>query len=120
MEWYVELYYLPDLISKEKSTIQTTSKYEEKGKEKTIYFRYSPLYILKFALVVKLAIVSLNLVANLGRYEDVAVPAYLASTITIHAWIVTATAIRAKLAIDGPAIGDSTAQFYYVYLNLVS
>ncbi|KAJ9473800.1 hypothetical protein VN97_g13280 [Penicillium thymicola] len=29
-------------------------------------------------------------------------------------------AIRAKLAIDGPAIGDSTAQFYYVYLNLAS
>ena len=29
-------------------------------------------------------------------------------------------AIRAKLAIDGPAIGDSTAQFYYVYLNLTS
>jgi hypothetical protein len=29
-------------------------------------------------------------------------------------------AIRAKLAIDGPAIGDATAQFYYVYLNLDS
>ncbi|KAJ5124612.1 uncharacterized protein N7515_008437 [Penicillium bovifimosum] len=29
-------------------------------------------------------------------------------------------AIRAKLAIDGPAIGDSTAQFYYVYMNLSS
>ncbi|KAJ5121186.1 uncharacterized protein N7515_009147 [Penicillium bovifimosum] len=27
-------------------------------------------------------------------------------------------AIRAKLVIDGPAIGDETAQFYYVYLNL--
>ncbi|KAJ5135482.1 uncharacterized protein N7515_004760 [Penicillium bovifimosum] len=29
-------------------------------------------------------------------------------------------AIRAKLAIDGPAIGDSTAQFHYVYMNLSS
>ena len=28
--------------------------------------------------------------------------------------------IRAKLYIDGPAIGDSTAQFYYVYGNLES
>ncbi|OQD60028.1 hypothetical protein PENPOL_c031G04805 [Penicillium polonicum] len=28
--------------------------------------------------------------------------------------------IRVKLAIDGPAIGDSTAQFYYVFLNLLS
>lgn len=89
LEWYVELYYLPDLISKEKSTIQTTSKYEEKGKEKTIYFRYSPLYILKFALVVKLAIVSLNLVANLGRCEGLVVPACLAIGKHDHAWIVT-------------------------------
>ncbi|KAF7906923.1 hypothetical protein EAE99_002322 [Botrytis elliptica] len=28
--------------------------------------------------------------------------------------------IRAKLQVDGAAIGDSTAQFYYVYLNLES
>ena len=28
--------------------------------------------------------------------------------------------IRAKLHIDGPAIGDSTAQFYYIYGNLES
>ena len=28
--------------------------------------------------------------------------------------------IRAKLRIDGPAIGDSTAQFYYIYGNLES
>ena len=26
--------------------------------------------------------------------------------------------IQAKLRVDGDAIGDSTAQFYYVYLNL--
>jgi hypothetical protein len=29
-------------------------------------------------------------------------------------------AIRAKLQVDGDAIGDATAQFYYVYLNLDS
>ena len=29
-------------------------------------------------------------------------------------------AIRTKLRIDGSAIGDSTAQFYYVYGNLES
>ncbi len=28
--------------------------------------------------------------------------------------------IRAKLRVDGEAIGDATAQFYYVYLNLDS
>jgi hypothetical protein len=28
--------------------------------------------------------------------------------------------IKAKLRINGPAIGDSIAQFYYVYLNLES
>ena len=28
--------------------------------------------------------------------------------------------IRAKLQVDGKAIGDATAQFYYVYLNLDS
>ncbi len=28
--------------------------------------------------------------------------------------------IRAKLQVDGDAIGDATAQFYYVYLNLES
>jgi hypothetical protein len=28
--------------------------------------------------------------------------------------------IKAKLRIDGPAIGDAVAQFYYVYLNLES
>ena len=28
--------------------------------------------------------------------------------------------IKAKLRIDGPAIGDSIAQFYYIYLNLES
>ena len=28
--------------------------------------------------------------------------------------------IRAKLYIDGPVIGDSTAQFYYIYGNLKS
>jgi len=28
--------------------------------------------------------------------------------------------IKAKLRVDGTAIGDSTAQFYYVYLNLES
>jgi hypothetical protein len=27
-------------------------------------------------------------------------------------------AIKAKLRVDGAAIGDSIAQFYYVYLNL--
>ncbi|KAJ5347900.1 hypothetical protein MYU51_015415 [Penicillium brevicompactum] len=30
------------------------------------------------------------------------------------------TVIRAKLAIDGAAIGDPIAQFYYVYMNLTS
>lgn len=30
------------------------------------------------------------------------------------------TVIRAKLAIDGAAIGDSLAQFYYVYMSLTS
>jgi hypothetical protein len=29
-------------------------------------------------------------------------------------------ALKAKLSVDGSAIGDSTAQFYYVYLNLES
>jgi hypothetical protein len=28
--------------------------------------------------------------------------------------------IKAKLRVDGPAIGDNIAQFYYVYLNLDS
>jgi hypothetical protein len=28
--------------------------------------------------------------------------------------------IKAKLRVDGPAIGDTVAQFYYVYLNIES
>lgn len=36
---------------------------------------------------------------------------------TFDTWL---PAIRAKLAVDGDAIGNSTAQFYYVYLNLES
>ena len=28
--------------------------------------------------------------------------------------------IKAKLRVDGPAIGDTVAQFYYVYLNFGS
>ena len=36
-------------------------------------------------------------------------------TYKFNTWL---PAIRAKLHIDGPAIGNSTAQFYYVYGNL--
>lgn len=36
-------------------------------------------------------------------------------TIVLTAW---ATAIRAKLASNGQAIGDATAQFYYLFLYL--
>jgi hypothetical protein len=28
--------------------------------------------------------------------------------------------IKAKICVDGKAIGDATAQFYYIYLNLES
>ena len=38
-------------------------------------------------------------------------------TYKFNIWLPT---IRAKLRIDGPAIGDSTAQFYYIYGNLKS
>ena len=38
-------------------------------------------------------------------------------TYKFNTWL---PAIRAKLRIDGPAIGDSTAQFYYIYGNLES
>ena len=38
-------------------------------------------------------------------------------TYKFNTWL---PAIRAKLRIDGPAIGNSTAQFYYVYSNLES
>lgn len=42
---------------------------------------------------------------------------FTGSSIKFDTWD---AAIRAKLAIDGSAIGDATAQFYYVYLNLDS
>ncbi|OQD83488.1 hypothetical protein PENANT_c016G07664 [Penicillium antarcticum] len=42
---------------------------------------------------------------------------FTGSSVKFDTWDV---AIRAKLAIDGQAIGDATAQFYYVYLNLDS
>ena len=38
-------------------------------------------------------------------------------TYKFNTWL---PAIRAKLRIDSPAIGDSTAQFYYIYSNLES
>lgn len=37
-----------------------------------------------------------------------------------YRWDTWLPSIRAKLRVDGPAIGDDVAQFYYVYLNLES
>jgi hypothetical protein len=42
---------------------------------------------------------------------------FAGSTYKFDTWL---PSIKAKLRIDGPAIGDSIAQFYYVYLNLES
>ena len=42
---------------------------------------------------------------------------FTGSTYKFDTWL---PLIEAKLAIDGTAIGDATAQFYYVYLNLDS
>ncbi|QSZ30499.1 hypothetical protein DSL72_000053 [Monilinia vaccinii-corymbosi] len=38
----------------------------------------------------------------------------------IHKFDTWLSSIRAKLQVDGAAIGDSIVQFYYVYLNLES
>jgi hypothetical protein len=42
---------------------------------------------------------------------------FAGSTYKFDTWL---PLIKAKLRINGPAIGDSIAQFYYVYLNLES
>ena len=42
---------------------------------------------------------------------------FAGSTYRFDTWL---PSIKAKLSVDGSAIGDSTAQFYYVYLNLES
>jgi len=42
---------------------------------------------------------------------------FAGSTYKFDTWL---HSIKAKLRIDGPAIRDSIAQFYYVYLNLES
>ncbi|PMD54354.1 uncharacterized protein K444DRAFT_699090 [Hyaloscypha bicolor E] len=42
---------------------------------------------------------------------------FAGSTYKFDTWL---PSIKAKLRIDGPAIRDSIAQFYYVYLNLES
>jgi hypothetical protein len=42
---------------------------------------------------------------------------FAGSTYKFDTWL---PSIEAKLAVDGTAIGDATAQFYYVYLNLDS
>jgi len=38
----------------------------------------------------------------------------------VHKFDTWLPSIKAKLRVDGEAIGDPTAQFYYVYLNLDS
>jgi len=42
---------------------------------------------------------------------------FVSSSYKFDTWL---PSIRAKLRVDGIAIGDATAQFYYVYLNLDS
>ena len=42
---------------------------------------------------------------------------FTGSTYKFDTWL---PSIKAKLRVDGIAIGDSVAQFYYVYLNLKS
>jgi hypothetical protein len=42
---------------------------------------------------------------------------FAGSTYKFDTWL---PLIEAKLAVDGTAIGDATAQFYYIYLNLDS
>jgi hypothetical protein len=42
---------------------------------------------------------------------------FAGSTYKFDTWL---PSIEAKLSVDGTAIGDATAQFYYVYLNLDS
>jgi hypothetical protein len=42
---------------------------------------------------------------------------FTGSTYKFDTWL---PSIKAKIAVDGAAIGDATAQFYYVYLNLES
>ena len=69
---------------------QILSTYEEeKEKRKLSIVHILPFCVLEFAFVAKLAIVSLNLVANLGRCEGLVVPACLAIGKHDHAWIVT-------------------------------
>jgi hypothetical protein len=40
---------------------------------------------------------------------------FAGSTYKFDTWL---PSVRAKLRVDGEAIGDAIAQFYYVYLNL--
>ena len=42
---------------------------------------------------------------------------FASQTYKFDTWL---PSIKAKLRLDGTAIGDATAQFYYVYLNLDS
>jgi hypothetical protein len=42
---------------------------------------------------------------------------FTSSSYKFDTWL---PSIKAKLLVDGTAIGDATAQFYYVYLNLKS
>jgi len=42
---------------------------------------------------------------------------FTGQTLKFDTWL---PSIRAKLRVDGEAIGDAIAQFYYVYLNLDS